>query len=124
MKTFKTISIILVVFLLVGCGYKQVVLTPDQEANRLYYEQKNQHNSAVKKFTQMLIKYNLWCERPEYTDACAAVDPFVVKANKALDTWEKLIDSREPIAGSDEDYQTALKNLKTEMLMNLPGFSF
>lgn len=123
----KQLSKILILFLavsLVGCGAKQVVLTPDQEKDRLYFEQKNQHNHALKFFTEVLTKYNDWCESPGYEEVCAVVDPYWTKANTALDTWGEVIEKREPLAGSQEAYRNALKRLKTKMLMKIPDFDW
>lgn len=122
MRHLTKLIVLILAFSLVGCGLtREVVLTPDQEAGRIYYEAKNSHNQALKIFTEMLTKYNVWCSNSEYAEACAKIDPLWVKAETALDTWDNIIDTREPLTGCEDDYRAALKQLKTKLLMQ--GFN-
>ena len=123
MRKFKFIGIILVLcFIAISCTPRQVVLTPEQEANRAYFEQKDKHTQAVNFFTERLTKYNVWCANQEYVEACAKVDPIWKKANTALDTWGTVIEAKNPASGAEAIYQDELKALKTAMLMELPNF--
>jgi len=127
MNRQRNINIVLVILSLVlifSCAKKEVILTQEQEAERAYYEAKYVHATAEMKFTQALLKYNLWCNNPEYKEACSKVDDLWLKANSALDTWGALVDSKSPSTGAADDYQSQLKALKTKLLMELPTYSW
>lgn len=122
--SLKLIVLVIVSVLFVSCGTKKVVLKPEKEVDRAYYEAKNAHNEAVVRFTQILSKYNLWCSNPEYREACSKVDETWLEANKALDTWGFLVESRKPSSGANDDYKAQLKALKTKLLMEIPNYSW
>lgn len=121
-RCIQFIAIIALMIFMIGCAERKVVLTPDQEANRAYFEAKDQHTQALKTFTKGLIKYNAWCEKAEYQEACSKIDPYVSKANKALNAWGAIVESRKDDTASNENYVDALKALKSELLMEAPGF--
>lgn len=107
-----------------GCGHRQVVLTPDQEIDRAYYEALNTFSKAEKEFTGWLITYNNWCENPEYADACKVADPYWDKANTALDAWGAVVEAKKGSAFEQDVYLNELKALKTKMLMEIPNFKW
>lgn len=122
-KKFRMAIIgILSLFLLMACTPKQVVLTPEQEPERAYYESKAMFNQAQKEFATKLQKYNMYCEKAEYKDACSKIDPLILKADKALDVWETIIEARGPSTSAENDYREQLKALKTKMLLELPNY--
>ena len=124
MKKFKFILVLFLAlsFIVVSCTPRQVVLTPEQETNRAYFEQKDKHTQAVKSFTAKLTKYNSWCADQEYMEACGKVDIFWQKANQALDTWGSIIDAGKPVGDSEDTYMENLKELKTALLKELPNY--
>lgn len=119
---FYILMIIVIALVFVGCTKRQIVLTPYQEANRAYFEAKDQHTQAVKLFTKSLMKYNEWCEKPEYGEICAKIDSYVIKANTALNTWGAVVESRKDDTAANDDYVDALKEIKSKLLMEAPNF--
>ena len=124
LRQLKVLFVLLSVALLFACAKKQVVLTPEQEADRVYYEAKYVNVVADMKFTQSLTKYNLWCSDEAYKEVCAKIDPLWLKADKALDIWGQLVDSRQPAADAEGNFQAELKLLKTKLLMEIPDYSW
>lgn len=124
LKKLKFVAIILVLSFVIGCAQRQVVLTPNQESDRAYYEALNRFNQAEKEFTDKLIKYNDWCEIPAYSSACKTVDPYWTKANDVLDAWKSIVNSRKNDTAAQNNYHEAMKELKTTVLMNLNNYKW
>lgn len=128
-KNYLVIIAILSLFFVSGCSVlqqkREVKLTPEQESNRAYYEAKDVFNQAQKTFTEEIQKYNKYCSNEQYKDACVKVDPYVVKADQALDVWEGIIESKKgDPSGAQSSYVDALKALKTQIILELPNFSW
>ena len=88
----RLIVVLLSVILLVSCfPKKQIVLKPEEEKDRAYYERILAHSQATQKFAEAAMKYNLHYDAadPE-TQAFLTkeVDPLWVQASNALDFWE------------------------------------
>jgi hypothetical protein len=122
LKFIVLLFLVMMMIFTIGCVKRQVVLTPDQEANRAYFEAKDQHTEALKIFTKGLIKYNTWCEKAEYKEACSKIDPYVYEANKALNAWGAVVESRKDDTASNENYVDELKALKSKLLQEAPGY--
>lgn len=119
---FICFFVIVAIFIISGCFKRQIVLTPEQEPDRQYYEVLNIFNQAEKEFTSKLVKYNNWCEKPEYDEACSALDEYWYKANTALEAWKDIVDSRKNDTIEQDNYLDALKTLKSNILMEAPNF--
>ncbi|HUV77065.1 MAG TPA: hypothetical protein VMW06_03300 [Desulfobacterales bacterium] len=123
-KQLNFILILSLLFAMAACTKQQLVLQPDQEKDRAYYEALSTFNQADRQFTQALVKYNTWCEKPEYTAACTKTDPYWHKANTVLSTWEEIVESRKQDTTAQGNYRDALKALKSKVLMELPNYQW
>jgi hypothetical protein len=118
------IFILSLLFAMAACTKQQLVLQPDQETDRAYYEALNTFRQADREFTRILVKYNAWCEKPEYTAACSKTDPYWIKANSLLSTWGEIVGSRKQDTVAQGNYRDALKALKSKVLMELPDYQW
>lgn len=122
---FKLISLMFILFYVVGCGaVRQVVITPDQESEKAYYEALNTFVLADKQFTSALVRYNNWCEQPGYAEACKVVDPYWVSVNDTIMAWGTIIELRKADNAAYDDYLSAIKALKSKILMEFPSYDW
>lgn len=123
-RKLNFILILSLLFAMAACTKQQLVLQPDQETDRTYYEALNTFNQADREFTKALVKYNTWCEKLEYRAACSKTDPYWFKANTVLSTWGDIVESRKQDTIAQGNYRDALKALKSKVLMELPDYQW
>jgi hypothetical protein len=116
---YIAVTLLLVVALILACSPKTLELKPEEEANRVYYENILDHATATKKFAEAVMKYNLHyntADEETKTFLRSEVDPLWVQASNALDAWEVAIKSGQ----SGEDEIMTYKRLKSQLLLKLP----
>ena len=120
-NTTKVLMVIMAFMLVVGCSLKrEIVLTPEQEADRTYYAAKLVHADYLEKFANAERKYNV-----HYAVADTAtqnwltenVDQLWVDASDMLDAWKDVIEARQ----DPTDEMEAFKLLKTQILLKVSG---
>jgi len=111
--------ILMTILLVVSCTHKKIVLTPEQEKDRGYYERVLVHATAVQKFAEAVVKYNIHYDAADaqmkawLTDN---LDLLWIQASDALDVWEAAIKGGQ----SGEDEIMTYKRLKSQILLKLP----
>jgi len=107
------------ILLVVSCTPKKIVLAPEQEKDRGYYDRVLVHATAVQKFAEAEVKYNIHYDAADtQTKAWLTenLDPLWIQASDALDVWEVSIKGGQ----TGEDEIMAYKRLKSMILLKLP----
>jgi len=115
----RILAVFMALFLIVSCTPKKIVLTPEQEKDRGYYERILVHATAVQKFAEAVVKYNIHYNAADaQTKAWLTenLDPLWIQASDALDVWEAAIKGGQ----TGEDEIMTYKRLKSAILLKLP----